>query len=63
MDGREVIRVLRANPETSKTILIAMTAHAARPSDAVMGLEIGADEYLVKPMDMDLLLVRTKGSS
>lgn len=61
MDGREVIRVLRANPETRKTVLIAMTAHATRPSDAVRGLEIGADEYMAKPLDMDLLLVRIAG--
>jgi len=61
MDGREVIRVLRANPETGKTILIAMSAHATRPADAVMGLEIGADEYLAKPLDLELLLVRIQG--
>ncbi len=61
MDGREVVRVLRANPETGKTLLVLMTAHATLPGDAVMGLEIGADEYMVKPLDMDLLLVRIAG--
>ncbi|OGR90139.1 MAG: hypothetical protein A2V88_10705 [Elusimicrobia bacterium RBG_16_66_12] len=61
MDGREVIRVLRANAETRKTVLIAMSAHATRSSDAAMGLEIGADEYMTKPLDMDFLLVRISG--
>lgn len=61
MDGREVIRVLRANPETRALILIAMSAHATHSSDAVLGLEVGADEYMVKPLDLDLLLVRVAG--
>ena len=58
MDGREVIRVLRAAPETRGLAMIAMSAIALSPRDAVRGLNDGADEYLSKPLDLDLLLVR-----
>jgi DNA-binding response OmpR family regulator len=58
MDGREVIRVLRAAPETRGLPLIAMSAVALSPRDAVRGLNDGADEYLPKPLDLDLLLIR-----
>ena len=61
MDGREVIRVLRASPETSGLPLIAMSAVATAPSDVVRGFNEGADEYLPKPLDLDLLLVRVAG--
>ncbi len=58
MDGREVIRVLRASAEMRRVPLIAMSAVALSPRDAVRGLDEGADEYLSKPLDLDLLLVR-----
>lgn len=58
MDGREVIRVLRSSAETRGLALIAMSAAATAPSDAVRGLDEGADEYLRKPLDIDLLLMR-----
>ncbi len=58
MDGREVIRVLRASEETRRIPLIAMSAVAVTPNDAVRGLDGGADEYFTKPLDLDLLLVR-----
>lgn len=58
MDGREVIRVLRAAPETRRLPLIAMSAVEISSRDAVRGLNDGADEYLAKPLDLDLLLVR-----
>ena len=58
MDGREVIRVLRSSPETKRLPLVAMSAVALSPRDAVRGLEDGADEYLSKPLDLDLLLTR-----
>lgn len=58
MDGREVIRVLRANPETKGIALIAMSGEAKSSADTVRGFEGGADEYLPKPLDLDLLTVR-----
>ncbi len=58
MDGREIIRVLRANPDTKKILLIGMSAEERSPKDIVNGFNAGADEYLVKPIDSELLLVR-----
>lgn len=58
MDGREVVRVLRANPETRALPVIMITAAAVSPVDVVRGVENGADEYFSKPLDLDLLVVR-----
>lgn len=58
MDGKEIIRVLRANPETRGLFLIAMSGEQRKTADIISGLHSGADEYLVKPFDADLLLVR-----
>ncbi|MBI4370657.1 MAG: response regulator transcription factor [Elusimicrobia bacterium] len=61
MDGRDLIRVLRANPQTRRLIIVAMSAVAVSPEDAVRGLEEGADEYLRKPMELGFMLVRVRG--
>jgi two-component system alkaline phosphatase synthesis response regulator PhoP len=58
MDGREVVRVLRSNPETRSLPVIIITAAATSPVDVVRGVDNGADEYLPKPLDMELLVVR-----
>lgn len=58
MDGRDVIRVLRANPQTRAIPIVAISAVARSSADVVVGLELGADEYLAKPVDLDLLVAR-----
>ncbi len=58
MDGRDVIRVLRANADTKAMPIVAMSAVARSTADVVLGLELGADEYLAKPVDLDLLVAR-----
>ena len=58
MDGREIIRVLRANPETRNMLILGMSASDVRSSDAVAALNLGADEYLTKPLDADFLVAR-----
>jgi two-component system alkaline phosphatase synthesis response regulator PhoP len=58
MDGREVVRVLRSNPETRALPVIMITAAATSPVDVVRGVENGADEYFPKPLDLELLVVR-----
>jgi len=58
MDGREIIRVLRKNPESKSILLIGMSGEERTPKDVVSGFNAGADEYLVKPIDGDMLLVR-----
>lgn len=58
MHGREVIRVLRANDATRGLLVVAVSAHDRHSADAVKAFECGADEYLPKPVDPDLLLAR-----
>jgi DNA-binding response OmpR family regulator len=59
MDGGEVIRVLRAAPETTDLLIVAVSAgEPYRPEDAVRGLRAGADEYMAAPVDCELLVER-----
>ncbi|MBI3300227.1 MAG: response regulator transcription factor [Elusimicrobia bacterium] len=58
MDGREVIRVLRANPECRGMVLIALSAGRRRREEVLAGFEAGADEFLEVPFDPDFLTVR-----
>jgi DNA-binding response OmpR family regulator len=54
-DGIEVLRVIRQ--ERIRTPILMLTARDA-PTDRVTGLNIGADDYLVKPFDFNELLAR-----
>jgi pilus assembly protein CpaE len=54
MDGYELTRTIRRNPSTAGIPVILLSAH--RESDAmVAGYECGADDYVAKPVDMDVL--------
>ncbi len=59
IDGREVCRKLKQDPETSKIGIIMLTAKGEE-SDIVVGLEIGADDYLTKPFSPKVLLARIR---
>jgi len=59
MDGFEVCRRLKANPETQHVPVIMVTA-LDLPSDKVQGLEAGADDFLTKPVDEVALMTRVK---
>ena len=48
LDGLEVCKRLRASRETAQIPIIMLTARAAE-TDKVVGLELGADDYLTKP--------------
>ena len=56
-DGLEVLRSLRARGDA--TPVIVLTARDALP-DKVTGLDSGADDYLVKPFELDELLARLR---
>ena len=58
MHGREVIRVLRANPETRTMLVVGVSSDEVRSADAVAALNAGADEYLTKPVDPEFLSAR-----
>lgn len=58
MDGLEVCRRIRAlGSALGKTPLLMLTAKGD-PTDRVVGLELGADDYLAKPFDLDELEAR-----
>lgn len=57
MDGWEVCRKIRAN---NKTPIIMLTAKG-ETYDKVLGLELGADDYIVKPFEPAELLARVEG--
>lgn len=61
MDGKEVIRVLRGNPGTAGIRVIAMSGDLRETVDVVNGFHAGADEYMVKPLESELLLARIDG--
>lgn len=60
LDGPELIRRIReGNPHKSYTYLILLTSKD-KTSSIVEGLESGADDYLTKPYDREVLLARVK---
>ncbi len=59
IDGIEVCRRLRKDPETEKIPIIMLTAKSEE-TDKVLGLEIGADDYLTKPFSVRELTARMK---
>lgn len=60
MEGREILRALRANPGTRVTLLIGVSANLHSKDEAVAAFSAGADEYFFKPLDLDLLVVRLR---
>ncbi len=58
-DGLDVCRKLRANAQLSTVPIIFMTAKASE-NDRVLGLELGADDYVTKPFAPRELVARVK---
>ncbi|HEY7116595.1 MAG TPA: response regulator transcription factor [Tepidisphaeraceae bacterium] len=59
MDGLEVCRRLRADGRTARTPIIMLTAKATE-ADRIVGLELGADDYVTKPFSPRELVARVK---
>jgi signal transduction histidine kinase len=57
MDGLELCRAIRALPDGAHTEVLVMTAHD-RPNGLALVLDAGANDYLLKPIDLDDLQVR-----
>ncbi|MFZ7132020.1 MAG: winged helix-turn-helix domain-containing protein [Eubacteriales bacterium] len=58
-DGITICREVRENPEISKIPIIILTAKETE-FDKVLGLEIGADDYITKPFSIKELVARIK---
>jgi DNA-binding response OmpR family regulator len=61
MDGFEVCKILKDNPETRLIPVVIMTA-LGQVEDRVKGIEAGADDFLTKPVHRDELLARIQTS-
>jgi DNA-binding response OmpR family regulator len=59
MDGLEVCRRLRQNPVTQTVPIVMLTARGDEV-DRVLGLEMGADDYMVKPFSLKELAARCR---
>lgn len=59
IDGFEVCRILRTNTRTSHVPIIFLTQKDER-SDKLAGLELGADDYITKPFDIEELKLRVQ---
>ncbi len=59
IDGLEVCKILRHDPATAMIPVIMLTARAAE-MDRVLGLELGADDYVTKPFSPRELVLRIK---
>nr|WP_177207208.1 MULTISPECIES: response regulator transcription factor [Selenomonas] len=59
LDGLEVCRRLKADKRTARIPIIMLTAKAEE-IDKVLGLELGADDYVVKPFSVRELMARVK---
>ena len=58
-DGLEVCRRLRAAPETREIPVVMLTARSEE-TDQLVGFSVGADDYVVKPFSVKILLERVK---
>jgi DNA-binding response OmpR family regulator len=59
MDGHELVRRLRQNPETARLNVLMVTAMGS-VEETIKGLEAGADDYLSKPFEVPELLARVR---
>jgi len=59
LSGMEVCKILRDRPETAKLPILMLTAKAGE-ADRVVGLEMGADDYLAKPFSPREMVARVR---
>ena len=59
IDGLEICKVLRGEPRSARLPILVLSARAS-VADRVLGLELGADDYLIKPFVSQELAARVK---
>jgi DNA-binding response OmpR family regulator len=59
VDGLEICRIIRSNDAIADLPIIMLTARAEE-SDRIVGLELGADDYLAKPFSPNELVARVR---
>ncbi len=58
MTGHDVCRTLKADPRTSQLPVLMLTGEAREVENRVSALELGADDYLFKPISPRILVAR-----
>jgi len=58
-DGRDICKDLKKNSKT-KNIRVIMLSGKAEQHDRILGLELGADDYMTKPVSLNHLATRIK---
>ena len=61
IDGLEILKALKADPER-KRLPVIMTTAKGEESDVVAGLELGAEDYVVKPYSPKVLIARIRAA-
>ena len=59
MDGLEVCRLLKSDPSTRQIPVLMLTAKSSE-TDQIVGLELGASDYIAKPFSVKVFLARIK---
>ena len=59
MDGLETCRLIKQEPKTKNIPIIMLTAKSEE-SDVIVGLKLGADDYVTKPFSPKILMARIK---
>lgn len=59
IDGLSVCKILKSNPTTANIPIIMITAKNT-PTDIVVGLELGANDYVTKPFNNQVLIARIR---
>ena len=59
LSGLDVCKIIRQNPDTAQTPILMLTAKAGE-ADRVVGLELGADDYITKPFSPREMVARVK---
>jgi two-component system alkaline phosphatase synthesis response regulator PhoP len=59
LSGMELCKILRDRPETAKLPILMLTAKAGE-ADRIVGLEMGADDYLAKPFSPREMVARVR---
>ncbi len=59
MDGKDICRALKADPQTQKIPILMLTARAEE-LDRIVGFELGAEDYVTKPFSPRELVLRVK---
>jgi DNA-binding response OmpR family regulator len=59
LNGFEVCRILRGRSETAAVPIIILTARATE-TDRILGLDLGADDYMIKPFSLGELVARVR---